>query len=87
MHPAANLVISNVPGPKQRLYFNGARVEQIYGPSVLFHGQALNITMSSYVDEVNIGFTGCRDSLPSMQKLAVYTGEALDELEAVLGIT
>lgn len=87
VHPAANLVISNVPGPKQRLYFNGARVEQIYGPSVLFHGQALNITMSSYVDEVNIGFTGCRDSLPSMQKLAVYTGEALDELESALGIS
>lgn len=79
--PAANLVISNLPGPRQRLYFNGARVEQIYGPSVLFHGQALNITMSSYVDEVNIGYTGCRDSLPSMQKLAVYTGEALEELE------
>lgn len=82
--PAANLVISNVPGPRQRLWFNGARVDQIYGPSVLFHGQALNITMSSYVDEVNIGYTGCRDSLPSMQKLAVYTGEALDELESAL---
>jgi len=84
MRPAANLVISNVPGPRERLYFNGARVEQIYGPSVLFHGQALNITMSSYADEANIGFTGCRASLPSMQKLAVYTGEALDELERAL---
>ena len=82
--PAANLVISNVPGPRERLYFNGARVEQIFGPSVLFHGQALNITMSSYCDEANIGFTGCRDSLPSMQRLAVYTGEALDELEAAV---
>lgn len=82
--PSANLVISNVTGPRKRLYFNGARVDQLYGPSVLFHGQALNITMSSYVDEVNIGFTGCRRSLPSMQKLAVYTGEALAELEAAL---
>ncbi|MBJ8345201.1 wax ester/triacylglycerol synthase family O-acyltransferase [Antrihabitans sp. YC2-6] len=84
--PAANLVISNVPGPRERLYFNGARVEQIYGPSVLFHGQALNITMSSYAGQVDIGFTGCRFSMPSMQKLAVYTGEALDELEAVLAL-
>lgn len=84
MRPAANLVISNVPGPRERLYFNGARVEQIYGPSVLFHGQALNITMSSYCDEANVGFTGCRDSLPSMQRLAVYTGEALDELESIV---
>ncbi len=84
--PAANLVISNLTGPRQRLYFNGARVDHLYGPSVLFHGQALNITMSSYVDEINIGYTGCRASLPSMQRLAVYTGEALDELESALGL-
>jgi diacylglycerol O-acyltransferase len=84
--PAANLVISNVPGPKERLYFNGATVDQIYGPSVLFHGQALNITMSSYADQADIGFTGCRYTLPSMQKLAVYTGEALSQLEAALGV-
>lgn len=84
--PAMNLVISNVSGPRERLYFNGARLEHIYGPSVLFHGQALNITMASYCDEVNISYTGCRDSLPSMQKLAVYTGEAMDELEQALGI-
>jgi WS/DGAT/MGAT family acyltransferase len=84
VHPAANLVISNVPGPRERLYFNGARVEQVFGPSVLFHGQALNITMTSYVDEVNISYTGCRDSLPHLQKLAVYTGEALDQIEALL---
>lgn len=84
--PAANLIISNVPGPRERLHFNGARVEQIYGPSVLFHGQALNITMSSYVDEANLSFTGCRDSLPSMQHLAVYAGEALDSLESAMGL-
>lgn len=85
--PSANLVISNVTGPRNRLYFNGARVEQLYGPSVLFHGQALNITMSSYVDEVNIGFTGCSSSLPSLQRLALYTGDALDELEQALGLS
>jgi len=84
VRPAMNLVISNVAGPRERLYFNGARVEHIYGPSVLFHGQALNITMASYCDEVNISYTGCRDSLPSMQKLAVYTREMLEELERAL---
>ncbi|PHR62239.1 MAG: wax ester/triacylglycerol synthase family O-acyltransferase [Robiginitomaculum sp.] len=84
--PAANLVISNIRGSNKRLYFNGAKIDQIYGPSVLFHGQALNITMSTYVDELNIGFTGCRKSLPSMQKIAVYTGEALTVLETAMGI-
>jgi len=86
MRPASNLVISNVIGPRQRMYLNGARIEHIYGPSVLFHGQALNITMSSYADEINIGYTACRDSLPSMQRIAVYSGEAMNELEVALGL-
>jgi len=33
---------------------------------------------------LNIGFTGSRDSLPHLQRLAVYAGEALDELEAAV---
>lgn len=86
VRPAMNLVISNVPGPPQRLYFNGARVEQIYGPSVLFHGQALNVTMSSYAGDADISFTGCQEALPHLQRLAVYTGEALEELEKALSV-
>jgi diacylglycerol O-acyltransferase / wax synthase len=82
--PAANLVISNVPGPKERIYCDGARIEQIYGPSVLFHGQALNITISSYADEVNLGFTACRQSVPNMQNIALSTSAALAELEQAL---
>ncbi|HSW12965.1 MAG TPA: wax ester/triacylglycerol synthase family O-acyltransferase [Solimonas sp.] len=79
--PMFNLTISNVPGPDRPLYFNGARLEQMYPVSLLSHGQALNITSVSYSGQFNIGFTGCRDTLPSMQHLAVYTGEALEELE------
>jgi len=80
--PMFNLTISNVPGPDRPLYFNGARLEQMYPVSLLSHGQALNITSVSYAGQFNIGFTGCRDTLPSMQHLAVYTGEALEELES-----
>lgn len=84
--PMHNLIISNVPGPSEVLYFNGARLEQLYPISLLFNGQALNITVVSYAGQFNVGFTGCRDSLPSMQKIAVYTGEALAELERVFGL-
>lgn len=83
--PLSNIVISNVPGPADTLYFNGARVEEFYPISLLFNGQALNISVVSYAGQFNLGFTGCRDSLPSMQRLAVYTGEALEELEKALG--
>jgi len=85
--PMFNVTISNVPGPGERLYFNGARLEQMYPVSLLSHGQALNITAVSYDGQFNIGFTGCRDTLPSMQRLAVYMGEALEELEAVLKLS
>ncbi len=83
--PMFNVTISNVPGPSTPMYFNGARMEQMYPVSLLSHGQALNITSVSYNGQFNIGYTGCRDTLPSMQRLAVYTGEALAELEALLG--
>lgn len=82
--PMFNLTISNVPGSDQPMYLCGARLEAMYPVSVLTHGQALNITCVSYAGSLNFGFTGCRDTLPHMQRLAVYTGEALDELEAAL---
>jgi diacylglycerol O-acyltransferase len=84
--PASNVVISNVPGPNEPRYINGSRLLEIYPVSLLFNGQALNITAVSYDGEFNIGFTGCRDSIPSLQKLAVYAGEELEALEAALGL-
>lgn len=82
--PVFNIIISNVAGPRQPLYFNGARLTALYPVSLVTHGAALNITCLSYADTLNFGFTGCRDSLPHMQRLAVYTGEALVELAAAL---
>ena len=76
-----NLCVSNVPGPREPLYFNGSRLEATYPVSIPIHGMALNITLQSYADTMNFGFVGCRDTLPHLQRLAVYTGDALDELE------
>lgn len=84
--PIFNTVISNVPGPSQDLYFSGCRLSQFYPISLIPHGQALNITVVSYAGQFNVAFTGDHDALPSMQRLAVYTGEALEELEALLGV-
>ncbi|MBD3657572.1 MULTISPECIES: WS/DGAT/MGAT family O-acyltransferase [Marinobacter] len=84
MRPVFNVTISNVPGPERTLYYEGARLEAMYPVSLIAHGGALNITCLSYSGSLNFGFTGCRDTLPSMQKLAVYTGEALDELESLI---
>jgi WS/DGAT/MGAT family acyltransferase len=82
--PASNVVISNVPGPAEPRYLDGSRLEELYPVSLLFNGQALNITAVSYDGQFNIGFTGCRDSIPSLQHIAVYTGEELDALESAV---
>jgi len=84
MRPVFNVTISNVPGPQESLYFQGAKLQAMYPVSLIAHGGALNITCLSYAGSLNFGYTGCRDTLPSMQRLAVYTGEALDELENLL---
>jgi WS/DGAT/MGAT family acyltransferase len=81
--PLYNLIVSNVPGPRQRLYFLGAEMEAYYPISALVHGQALNITVMSYAGGLYFGFTACHDRVPRVQRLAVYMGEALDELEHV----
>jgi WS/DGAT/MGAT family acyltransferase len=83
--PVFNVTVSNVPGPAEHLYFRGARLEAMYPVSAVTHGQALNITCYSYAGTLTFGFSGCRDTLPHMQRLAVYTGEALEELELALG--
>jgi diacylglycerol O-acyltransferase len=79
--PMFNITISNVPGPDKPLYFRGAELLATYPASIVTHGQAVNITCQSYAGYMNFGYTGCHSSVPSMQRLAVYTGEALQELE------
>jgi WS/DGAT/MGAT family acyltransferase len=76
-----NLGISNVPGPSEPLYFNGSRLDALFPLSLLLHGNALNITCVSYAGTLNFGFTGARDTLPHLQRLAIYMGEALEELD------
>jgi hypothetical protein len=84
VRPPMNVTISNVPGPREAVYLNGARLEAFYPISIPVQGQALNITCVTYDGKFNIGFTGCRDSLPHLQRIAVYAGEALDELEEAI---
>jgi WS/DGAT/MGAT family acyltransferase len=82
--PMFNITISNVPGPDKPLYFRGAELVAIYPVSIVTHGQALNITCQSYAGSMNFGFTGCHSTLPSLQRMAVYAVDALEELEAAL---
>lgn len=82
LHPPFNLVISNVPGPRSPLYWNGAHLDGMYPLSIPTVGQALNITVTSYVDSLQFGLTGCRRTLPHLQQLLSGLEEGLSGLEA-----
>ncbi len=82
--PMFNVTISNVPGPKKTLYMGGAKLLSSQPVSLIFQGQALNITIFTYDDMLNIVYTACRNSLPHVQKLVGYAEEAIVELEEEL---
>ena len=79
--PPFNLVISNVPGPAEPLYWNGARMTGMYPLSIPLDGQAMNITLTSYAGQVQFGIVGCRRSVPSLQRLLVHLEDSLQGLE------
>jgi WS/DGAT/MGAT family acyltransferase len=49
-----NLVISNVPGPRERGHIEGATVSEIYSVGPVVVGSGMNITVWSYVDQLAI---------------------------------
>ncbi|TDP93950.1 WS/DGAT/MGAT family O-acyltransferase [Labedaea rhizosphaerae] len=81
MSPRFNVLISNVPGPPRRLYWNGAELDGIYPVSIPYEGQALNITVTSYAGRLAFGLTGCRRTVPHLQRLLGYLEDSLTELE------
>ncbi len=80
--PPFNLVISNVPGPRRALYWNGAELDGVYPSSIPLDGQALNITCTTWGDQIGFGLTGCRRTLPSLQRLLDHLETSVAELEA-----
>lgn len=77
----ANAVISNPAGFQKRLYFNGAEVELALPVSVVAHHQVLNITITTYVDQLHVTFIAVREALPDLQRVADFTVAAMDGLE------
>ena len=85
--PPLNLVISNVPGPREPLFCAGARLEAHYPVSAIADGVGLNMTVMSYRDQLDFGLVGDRDQISDLRPLMAGLGRALDELEAVAGLS
>jgi WS/DGAT/MGAT family acyltransferase len=81
-----NLVISNVPGPREPLYIAGARLLHYYPVSTIVEGQGLNITVQSYLDTLDFGLVGCRELVPDIDHLADLVVKDLEELAKAAGL-
>jgi diacylglycerol O-acyltransferase len=84
--PPFNIVISNVPGAREPMYWKGARLDGNYPLSIALDGQALNITLTNTGDNLDFGLVGCRRSVPHLQRLLIHLEDSLTDLEQAVGI-
>lgn len=83
--PVHNLVVSNVPGPQNPLYFLGAEVTALYPLGPIFHGAGLNITVMSLHGTLNVGLISCPDLLPDLWDMADGFAAGMKELVTAAG--
>jgi WS/DGAT/MGAT family acyltransferase len=82
--PPLNLVISNVPGPRESLFCAGAKLEQMYPVSVVVDGVGLNITVMSYRDHLDFGVVTDQGQIPDAWPFIDHLHAAIDELQTVI---
>ncbi len=78
--PTGNTLVSNVPGPANRLYMRGARLDEMHPISTLPPSNLLNITLFSYAGQLGFGLIAT-DELPNLERLGEYILQAYAELE------
>ncbi|MBV8785867.1 MAG: wax ester/triacylglycerol synthase family O-acyltransferase [Mycobacterium sp.] len=78
--PPHNLVMSNVPGPQEQLYFLGCRLDAMYPLGPIIAGAGLNITVMSLNGRLGVGIISCPDLVPDLWDLADAFPAALKEL-------
>jgi hypothetical protein len=81
-----NLVISNVPGPREPLYAAGARLLHYYPVSTILDGQGLNVTVQSYLDTLDFGLVSCRELVPDLWEMLDGIIDDLAELGKAVGV-
>ncbi len=78
--PVSNLVISNVPGPRETLYLGSAKLIEHYPVSTIPPNNQLNITLFSYDQALHFGLVATR-KLRNLSNLGSYIYQAFENLE------
>jgi diacylglycerol O-acyltransferase len=80
VRPPFNVMVSGVMGPDFPLFCAGSRVEAMYPVGPIAEGVGLNVTIFSYLDQLQFGLLACRKLLPELDVLAGSIDDALGEL-------
>jgi diacylglycerol O-acyltransferase len=80
---AYNLVISNIPGPRESLYMRGCRLERAHPVIPISDGHGLSIGMTTIGDRAGFGIYTDRRTIPDADLVAERTDLAIDELLGV----
>jgi diacylglycerol O-acyltransferase len=75
-----NVIISNVAGPRNKLYCLGAEIKALYPLGPIFHGSGLNITVMSLSGKLNVGIISCQQLVDDLWDLADRFEFELNEL-------
>jgi WS/DGAT/MGAT family acyltransferase len=75
-----NVLLSNVPGPREPLYLGPIKVENWFSTGQVFDGSSVNMTMWSYCGQANLCIFADRTVLPDGWKLFDYFCEELNVL-------
>ena len=81
-----NVVISNVPGPRQPLYMGGAKMKHFYPVSTISEGIGLNVTVQSYLDTLDFGLVADRELVPDLDDLVDLHVSEIDVLFDAAGL-
>lgn len=81
--PVANLVISNVPGPTVPLYMAGAKMLTNFPASIVVHGVALNVTVQTYNESLDVGIMACAQAMPEVAEFAAQIETAFEEFKGL----
>jgi diacylglycerol O-acyltransferase len=81
-----NVPISNVAGPRERGRLGGAMISEIYSVGPLMAGSAMNITVWSYVDQLNISVLTDDVTLNDPHEATDAMVHAFTEIRAAAGL-
>ena len=85
VHPPLNVVLSNVAGPRERIFFGPIQLEDLYSVGPILEGIGLNITAWSYEQTLGVSLLGCPVSVPDPWLIVDALHAALEELGDAIG--